>query len=254
MYKVRLTREYRAILKDPVPYVEAHPSQNDLLVWHYCITGPADSPYYLGRYFGSLIFPGEYPMKPPSIMIHTPNGRFKPDTRLCFSMSDFHPETWNPMWSVSSILTGLLSFMLEEAQTYGSIEASTEDRKALAAASHAFNNNHRVFKKEFPHLVNTVPEPETPAKKPNSSDSAQTTTTTSTTQMTPPEPPVDTPPVVATQPEPHPTNETPIHPQMHKEELPQAEPHQEPQPHPQPQPQPQPNKPKANKKKGRRRR
>jgi hypothetical protein len=21
-------------------------------------------------------------------------------------MSDFHPETWNPMWSVSSILTG----------------------------------------------------------------------------------------------------------------------------------------------------
>ncbi|KAK0597948.1 hypothetical protein LWI29_030116 [Acer saccharum] len=26
-------------------------------------------------------------------------------------MSDFHPESWNPMWSISSILTGLLSFM-----------------------------------------------------------------------------------------------------------------------------------------------
>ena len=28
-------------------------------------------------------------------------------------MSDFHPETWVPAWSVASILNGVLSFMLE---------------------------------------------------------------------------------------------------------------------------------------------
>ena len=27
-------------------------------------------------------------------------------------MSDFHPGTWNPSWSVATILTGLLSFMV----------------------------------------------------------------------------------------------------------------------------------------------
>ena len=27
-------------------------------------------------------------------------------------MSDFRPKTWNPAWSVSTILTGLLSFMV----------------------------------------------------------------------------------------------------------------------------------------------
>ena len=27
----------------------------------------------------------------------TPNGRFAVNTRLCVSMSDFHPETWNPV-------------------------------------------------------------------------------------------------------------------------------------------------------------
>jgi hypothetical protein len=32
--------------------------------------------------------------------------------RLCLSISDFHPDTWNPAWSVSTILTGLLSFMV----------------------------------------------------------------------------------------------------------------------------------------------
>lgn len=38
--------------------------------------------------------------------------RFKTHMRLCLSMSDFHPDTWNPAWSVSTILTGLLSFMV----------------------------------------------------------------------------------------------------------------------------------------------
>ena len=45
----------------------------------------------------------------------TPNGRFQTNTRLCLSISDFHPDTWNPAWSVATILTGLLSFMVSAA-------------------------------------------------------------------------------------------------------------------------------------------
>jgi ubiquitin-conjugating enzyme E2 J2 len=44
--------------------------------------------------------------------------------RLCLSISDFHPDTWNPAWSVSTILTGLLSFMLETTPTAGSMEST----------------------------------------------------------------------------------------------------------------------------------
>jgi ubiquitin-conjugating enzyme E2 J2 len=47
-----------------------------------------------GTYHGKLVFPSEYPYKPPSIMMLTPNGRFALNQRLCLSMSDFHPETW----------------------------------------------------------------------------------------------------------------------------------------------------------------
>ena len=61
---------------------------------------------------GKLVFPKDYPFKPPSIRMLTPNGRFQIDTRLCLSMSDFHPGTWNPSWSVATILNGLLSFMV----------------------------------------------------------------------------------------------------------------------------------------------
>jgi ubiquitin-conjugating enzyme E2 J2 len=45
-------------------------------------------------------------------------------SRLCLSISDFHPDTWNPAWSVSTILTGLLSFMLETTPTAGSMEST----------------------------------------------------------------------------------------------------------------------------------
>jgi hypothetical protein len=66
---------------------------------------------------GKLVFPSDYPFKPPSIRMITPNGRFQVDTRLCLSMSDFHPGTWNPSWSVATILNGLLSFMVRKQKT-----------------------------------------------------------------------------------------------------------------------------------------
>ena len=33
-------------------------------------------------------------------------------------------ESWNPMWTVSSILTGLLSFMVEDQITTGSLKST----------------------------------------------------------------------------------------------------------------------------------
>lgn len=79
---------------------------------YYVVSGPDDSPYAGGYYLGRLVFPRDFPFKPPSIYMITPNGRFKTNTRLCLSISDYHPDTWNPAWSVSTILTGLLSFMV----------------------------------------------------------------------------------------------------------------------------------------------
>lgn len=76
------------------------------------IRGPPDTPYEGGEYYGRLTFPSEYPFKPPAIRMTTPSGRFQPDTRLCLTMSDFHPSLWNPSWSVATILNGLLSFMV----------------------------------------------------------------------------------------------------------------------------------------------
>ncbi|PGH13709.1 hypothetical protein AJ80_06214 [Polytolypa hystricis UAMH7299] len=136
----RLTREYQNIQKNPPPYIVAHPSESNILEWHYILTGPPKTPYEHGQYWGTLIFPPEYPFAPPAIRMHTPSGRFQPSTRLCLSISDFHPKSFNPAWEVSTILIGLLSFMTSEEMTTGSVSASDAERRALAARSRWWNS------------------------------------------------------------------------------------------------------------------
>ncbi|CAN4085102.1 unnamed protein product [Withania somnifera] len=136
----RLQKEYRALCKEPVSHVVARPSPNDILEWR-------------GYYYGKIKFPPEYPFKPPGISMTTPNGRFMTQKKICLSMSDFHPESWNPMWSVSSILTGLLSFMMDNSPTTGSVSTTIAEKEKLAKESLAFNCKNPTFRKLFPEYL-----------------------------------------------------------------------------------------------------
>ena len=78
---------------------------------------------------GKLVFPNDYPWKPPAIMMVTETGRFKINYRICLSISDYHPKSWSPLWNVGSIIIGLISFMITEDKTVGSIETTMEQRK-----------------------------------------------------------------------------------------------------------------------------
>jgi len=151
----RLTKELTALRKDPIklPKITIVPNESNILELHYIIEGSPGTPYDGGIYHGKLLFPKDYPLKPPSVIMMTPSGRFQPNRRLCLSMSDFHPETWNPMWSVSTILTGLYSFMLETAPTLGSVETSISQKQKFARQSLEFNVRDSNFCKLFPEYV-----------------------------------------------------------------------------------------------------
>ncbi|KAI9723117.1 MAG: Ubiquitin-conjugating enzyme E2 6 [Chrysothrix sp. TS-e1954] len=136
----RLAIEYQKITNSPPPFIIAHPSESNILEWHYVLTGPPKTPYENGQYWGTLMFTTDYPFAPPAIRMHTPSGRFQPSTRLCLSISDFHPKHFNPAWEVSTILVGLLSFMTSDEMTTGSISATDHERRLFAAQTRWWNS------------------------------------------------------------------------------------------------------------------
>ncbi|KAK0497469.1 UBC-like protein [Armillaria luteobubalina] len=188
----RLSKEYVTMQREPPPFVWAVPDEKNILTWNYIIRGPPDSPFAGGEYHGLLLFPSEYPFKPPGIKMLTPSGRFHPDKKICFSMSDFHPGSWNPAWSVATIasehrnqsfhflrvtsalpiiamfvpapclrffssLTGLLSFMLSDEMTTGSVTSSDAHKRTYAQRSHGWNLTQARFKEAFPDYCTPQP-------------------------------------------------------------------------------------------------
>jgi len=169
--------------REPPPFIWAAPDEKNILNWNYLIRGPPDSPFEGGEYHGVLMFPPEYPFKPPGIKMLTPSGRFAPDKKICFSMSDFHPASWNPAWSVATILTGLLSFMLSDEITTGSVNTTDADKRAWARKSHSWNLQQRKFKEAFPeYCMSTMRD------LPNMGESARGKSSDPTTSQPPQQP------------------------------------------------------------------
>ena len=113
----------------------ATPDPDNIFVWYFLVFGLKDTFYEGGYYMGKLVFPQDYPWKPPSIIMITKNGRFALNQKICLSISDFHPETWNPIWPISSILIGLISFMVTKDSTVGSINTTEDEIKRIARES-----------------------------------------------------------------------------------------------------------------------
>lgn len=146
----RLSKEAERLDANPPEYMYARPEEDNLFTFHYVFLGPPETPYAGGIYHGVLLFPENYPFKPPAIKMFTPSGRFKVNERLCVTMSDFHPETWSPLWNVDKILMGLLSFMTEDGgRAVGSMSCSVEECKKYAQQSLAFNMENPQFEKLF---------------------------------------------------------------------------------------------------------
>ncbi|XP_056674567.1 ubiquitin-conjugating enzyme E2 J1 isoform X4 [Monodelphis domestica] len=134
----RLMKE-AAELKDPTDHYHAQPLEDNLFEWHFTVRGPPDSDFDGGVYHGRIVLPPEYPMKPPSIILLTANGRFEVGKKICLSISGHHPETWQPSWSIRTALLAIIGFMPTKGEgAIGSLDYSPEERRALAKKSQDF--------------------------------------------------------------------------------------------------------------------
>ncbi|KAJ3123616.1 Ubiquitin-conjugating enzyme E2 J1 [Nowakowskiella sp. JEL0407] len=132
----RLMKEYQDLQNDPCPEFVAAPLEDDIFEWHFTIRGPPDGGFLGGRYHGRIIFPADYPFKPPNISFLTPNGRFEVGKKICLSITGYHPEYWRPAWGVRLALVAIISFFPTKGDgAIGSLDYTEEERKIFAKKS-----------------------------------------------------------------------------------------------------------------------
>ena len=123
-------------LREPTFMYHAQPLEDNLFEWHFTIIGSKGTDYEGGRYHGRIILPTEYPMKPPSIILLTPNGRFELHQKICLSASSYHPELWQPSWSIRTVLLAIIGFMPTEGMgSVGSLDCPADERRRMAKRS-----------------------------------------------------------------------------------------------------------------------
>ncbi|KAG5318061.1 UB2J1 enzyme, partial [Pseudoatta argentina] len=131
----RLMREAQELHEATEEYY-ASPLEDNLFEWHFTVQGPPSTDFEGGVYHGRILLPPEYPMKPPNIILLTPNGRFETNKKICLSISGHHPETWQPSWSIRTALLALIAFMPTPGSgTIGALDYSNEERQKLSKKS-----------------------------------------------------------------------------------------------------------------------
>ncbi|KAG7029013.1 Ubiquitin-conjugating enzyme E2 32 [Cucurbita argyrosperma subsp. argyrosperma] len=132
----RILREVKEMQANPSDDFMSLPLEDNIFEWQFAIRGPGDSEFEGGIYHGRIQLPSEYPFKPPSFMLLTPNGRFETQTKICLSISNHHPEHWQPSWSVRTALVALIAFMPTNPNgALGSLDYKKEERRVLAIKS-----------------------------------------------------------------------------------------------------------------------
>jgi len=118
----RLQSELKQISKDPNYFFSVFPSENNFYKWDVLLIGPPDTIFEGALIKAVLLFPEEYPNRPPQFKFITnlyhPN--VYPDGKVCISIlnegkDEFEYESiserWNPSHSVDSVLMSILSML-----------------------------------------------------------------------------------------------------------------------------------------------
>ncbi|KAH7107407.1 UBC-like protein [Auriculariales sp. MPI-PUGE-AT-0066] len=141
----RILQEARELANDPSTDYVAAPLEDDIFEWHCTLRGSPGTEFEGGLYHVRILLPAEYPFRPPSIMLLTPNGRFELNTKICISFTNYHEEQWQPAWGVRTAIIGLQGFFPlkgEAAVGVAAIEYPASERRRLAQLSRDWTCPH----------------------------------------------------------------------------------------------------------------
>ncbi|CAE7793339.1 ubc4, partial [Symbiodinium microadriaticum] len=108
----RIQRELQELGREPPDNVSAGPVGDDLFRWQATLMGPEDSPYAGGVFFVDIVFPADYPFKPPKLAFSTRiyHCNINSNGSICL---DILKDQWSPALTISKVLISLGSLLTD---------------------------------------------------------------------------------------------------------------------------------------------
>jgi len=148
----RIVKEIEEIRKNIDKNFKIYVSDKNLMDWYILYSNIDDERFKNGEYLLHIKLQEGYPFKPPEFKWLTPNGRFEINTKICYNISTYHEETWNPLWRMRTIIIGILSMLLEKnTNGIGHIQNITLE-KFIELSNKSKNYNKNIiesYKLEF---------------------------------------------------------------------------------------------------------
>ena len=109
----RLQQDFQQLVKNKVDGIDACPSSENLFLWNAIICGPEESVYESGTFHIQLVFPEEYPFRPPQVRFITKV--FHPNVWLDNGLIcvDILKDGWLPSYDVLAILYSIRLLLLD---------------------------------------------------------------------------------------------------------------------------------------------
>jgi ubiquitin-protein ligase len=148
----RIVKEIEEIRKNIDKNFKIYVSDKNLMDWYILYSNIDDERFKNGEYLLHIKLQEGYPFKPPEFKWLTPNGRFEINTKICYNISTYHEEQWNPLWRMRTIIIGILSMLLEKnTNGIGHIQNITLE-KFIELSNKSKNYNKNIiesYKLEF---------------------------------------------------------------------------------------------------------
>jgi ubiquitin-conjugating enzyme E2 D/E len=108
----RITKELKELTDDPLVVCTAGPVGDNLFKWQATIAGPEASPYEGGVFFVSILFPPDYPFRPPQLKFLTKiyHCNIGGEGDICL---DILKDQWSPALTISKVLLSLCSLLTD---------------------------------------------------------------------------------------------------------------------------------------------
>ena len=109
----RLKKEFADLIEEPSYLFTAEPLEDEnLFEWVGTIYGPKESPYEGGVFYLDILFPRDYPFKPPKVKFLTPiyHTNINKHGKMCL---DALYREWSPCLTISKILLLIHSMLTD---------------------------------------------------------------------------------------------------------------------------------------------